>query len=109
MVMSHLTQRLFRFALVALLTTVLALNWAQPSPAQFSLPEGLRQSGELTPPPEVIRLGSIEVAPVHSPISGDDLFIVASPTIYDRSADGVGPGHWEYFRFGYLFWFPKPG
>jgi len=87
--MPNLTKCLFRFVLIAILTTVLALNWAQPSPAQFSLPEGLRESSGLTPPPEVTRLGSIEIATVHSPISGEDLFIVASPTVYDRSAEGV--------------------
>jgi small conductance mechanosensitive channel len=37
----------------------------------------------------VTRLGSIEVATVHSPISGEDLFSIASPTIEDRNAEGV--------------------
>jgi small conductance mechanosensitive channel len=36
-------------------------------------------------------LGGIEVAPVHSPISGEALFKVASPTVYDRNAEGGNP------------------
>jgi small conductance mechanosensitive channel len=87
--MFNIPPRLLGFAVTAILATVLALHWAQPSPAQFALPEGLMESSGLTPPPEVTRLGSIEVAPVHSPISGEELFNVASPTIYDRSAEGV--------------------
>lgn len=75
------------------LIVVLALGCvlaAHPSgQAQFSLPEGFSTPSSLNPPPEVTRLGSIEVAPVHSPITGEILFRVASPTIYDRSADGV--------------------
>lgn len=80
-------KRLIRFALVGYLSALLTIVFAGPSNAQFSLPEFGQPSG-LNVPPEVTRLGSIEVATVHSPISGEELFKIASPTIYDRSAGG---------------------
>jgi len=82
-------KRLIRFVLVGVFATILALCNAQVSSAQFSLPEGLGQSNGLNPPPEVTRLGSIEVATVHSPITGEELFRIASPTIYNRNAEGA--------------------
>ena len=87
--MHDLLKRLIRFALVGLLAAVLTMVCTQPSRAQFSLPEGFGQSNGLSPPPEVTRLGNIEVATVHSPISGEELFKIASPTIFDRNADGA--------------------
>ncbi len=87
--MPNSIKRLTRFALVGFLAALLTVVLAQPSTAQFSLPEGLGQSSGLNPPPEVTRLGSIEVATVHSPISGEELFEIASPTIYNRNAEGV--------------------
>ena len=86
--MPSLLKRLIRFTVLGFLAAVLAVVLAQPSTAQFSLPE-LGQSSSLNPPPSVTRLGSIEVATVHSPISGDELFKIASPTIYNRNAEGV--------------------
>jgi hypothetical protein len=86
--MSHSIKRLIRFALVGFLTVVLAVGFTQPGSAQFALPEFGQPSG-LNPPSEVTRLGSIEVATVHSPITGQELFSIASPTIYDRNADGA--------------------
>jgi len=81
-------QRLIRFALVGFLTALLTVVFIPPSTAQFSLPEFGQPSG-LNAPPEVTRLGSIEVATVYSPISGEELFKIASPTIYDRNAGGT--------------------
>lgn len=80
-------RRLISFALTCLLALGISLISAQSSQAQFSLPEGFGQSSGLNPPPEVTRFGSIEVAPVHSPISGEELFKVASPTVYDRNTE----------------------
>ncbi|CAK6688334.1 hypothetical protein IFHNHDMJ_00382 [Synechococcus sp. CBW1107] len=60
----------------------------QSSAAQLSLPDFGQTSGS-NPPAEVTRLGSIEVAPVRSPISGKELFVVASPTVVDRNAEGA--------------------
>lgn len=86
--MANSIKRLIRFALVGFLAALLTVTVTQPSTSQFSIPE-LGQSDGFNPPSEVIRLGSIEVATVHSPISGEELFRIASPTLYDRSAEGA--------------------
>lgn len=86
--MANSIKRLIRLALVGVLAALLTVVVAQPGTAQFSLPE-LERSNGFNPPPEVTRLGSIEVATVHSPISGEELFKIASPTIYDRNLEGV--------------------
>ncbi|WP_239112195.1 mechanosensitive ion channel family protein [Halomicronema sp. CCY15110] len=80
-----LHSRTRRLVVMALLTCGWVLLTATMSPAQFSLPEGVGGADGLSPPPAVTRLGSIEVAAVHSPITGDVLFEVAAPTVYDRS------------------------
>jgi small conductance mechanosensitive channel len=86
--MANSIKRLIHFALVGFLAALLTVTVTQPSTSQFSIPE-LGQSDGFNPPSEVIRLGSIEVATVHSPISGEELFRIASPTLYDRSAEGA--------------------
>jgi small conductance mechanosensitive channel len=86
--MANSIKRLIRFALVGFLAALLTVTVTQPSTSQFSIPE-LGQSDGFNPPSEVTRLGSIEVATVHSPISGEELFRIASPTLYDRSAEGA--------------------
>ena len=71
-----------------LLTIVLLAGMIQPSTAQLALPD-FGQAGGSNPPAEVTRLGSIEVAPVRSPFSGEELFVVASPTVADRNVEGA--------------------
>ncbi|MBE9140229.1 mechanosensitive ion channel family protein [Nodosilinea sp. LEGE 07088] len=78
-----------QLALAIILALGFGLATSPPSQAQFALPEGFSTSNGLNPPPDVTRIGGIEMAPVHSPVTGAVLFQVASPTIYDRGADGV--------------------
>lgn len=75
-----------RLFLSVLLAAVLLAGLSQPGAAQLALPD-FGQANRRNPPPEVTRLGSIEVAPVRSPITGEDLFVVASPTITDRNLE----------------------
>lgn len=85
-ILFRMPRRYLRLAALLVVTWGLVLMTSSSSYAQFALPESLGPSdGVNPPPPEVTRLGSIEVAPVHSPISGDALFEVASPTVYNRS------------------------
>lgn len=81
-------KRFPRLLLTALLAVVLLAGMIQPSTAQLSLPDFGQASGS-NPPAQVTRLGSIEVAPVRSPISGEELFVVASPTVVDRNVEGA--------------------
>lgn len=78
--------RLLRLAMLMGLSWVMVVMTTAVSVAQFSLPETLGQAENNAPPPEVTRLGSIEVASVYSPFSGEVLFEVAGPTVYNRSA-----------------------
>lgn len=84
-------RRFIRPMALGLLTWAMVLLLASSSLAQFSLPTDLGQPGSFNAPPEVTRLGSIEVAPVNSPITGEVLFRIASPTVYDRSAADAIP------------------
>ncbi|MEA5473623.1 mechanosensitive ion channel family protein [Synechococcus sp. CCY9201] len=74
--------------MASFLVVILLAGMIQSSAAQLSLPDFGQTSGS-NPPAEVTRLGSIEVAPVRSPISGKELFVVASPTVVDRNAEGA--------------------
>ncbi|MEO0406254.1 MAG: mechanosensitive ion channel family protein [Cyanobacteria bacterium P01_A01_bin.135] len=78
-----------RLALGFLIALCVALV-AQPTQAQFALPEGLGAEGPAAPPGEVDRYGNIEAIDVESPLSGFTLFTIASPTVYDRSPEGLG-------------------
>ena len=82
---SRCARRLLRLGLGVMLGCGLILLTGADGFAQFSLPTPLSPS-ETQTPSEVTRLGSIEVAPVQSPITGDVLFEVAGPTVYNRSA-----------------------
>lgn len=86
--MKMLRKRCARLFLASFLVVILLAGMIQSSAAQLSLPDFGQTSGS-NPPAEVTRLGSIEVAPVRSPISGKELFVVASPTVVDRNAEGA--------------------
>lgn len=88
---SRLALRCIRLAILMVLSWGLVMLASASSFAQFSLPETLGQTDSNTPPPEVTRLGSIEVAPVHSPFNGEVLFEVAGPTVYNRSTLEIIP------------------
>lgn len=62
------------------------------SVAQLPLPEAISQGGGSPSSSAVVRYGSIEVAPVNSPLDGKELFKLASPTVYDRSPDSLEEG-----------------
>ncbi|MGB3613336.1 MAG: hypothetical protein WBA10_06025, partial [Elainellaceae cyanobacterium] len=81
--------RALRLALGFLIALSIALV-AQPSQAQFSLPDGFGEEGSASPPTEVDRYGNIEAIAVESPLSARVLFTIASPTVYDRSPDAAG-------------------
>ncbi|MFH7242222.1 MAG: mechanosensitive ion channel family protein [Spirulina sp.] len=87
--MSTPLKRFFALALTFLLAMVLSLALGQPSQAQFSFPEGFGQKGVIGPPPEVTRYGNMEAISVQSPLSENNLFTIASPTVYDRSMDSL--------------------
>lgn len=82
------TRRFGRLLLTGILAGALLAGVIQPSAAQLSLPD-FGQTNQRNPPAEVTRLGSIEVAPVRSPISGEELFLVASPTVVNRGVEGA--------------------
>jgi len=82
-------KRLFTFALPFLLALGLSLAIAQPSQAQFALPEGFGGKGPVGPPQNVTRYGNVEAIAVESPLSAATLFTIASPTVYNRSPDAV--------------------
>ncbi|PSN76041.1 mechanosensitive ion channel family protein [filamentous cyanobacterium CCP4] len=83
-------KRLFTFALAFLLALGLSLVTAQPSQAQFALPDGFGGKGPVGPPKSVVRYGNVEAIAVESPLSATTLFTIASPTVYDRSPEVVG-------------------
>jgi small-conductance mechanosensitive channel len=80
-------QRWLSLMLAFCLGLGLLLVCSTPVMAQFPGLEGLGSVTSSGPPPGVQRYGSIEVAPVKSPINGDVLFTVASPTVYDRNSN----------------------
>jgi len=83
-------KRLLHFALALVLSLGIGLSTGQPSQAQFSLPEGFGQSDPVGPPSQVTRYGNLETIEVKSPLSAGKLFIIASPTVYDRSPSALG-------------------
>lgn len=87
--MSIPLKRFFTLALTFLLAMVLSLALGQPSQAQFSFPEGFGQKGVIGPPPEVTRYGNMEAISVQSPLSENNLFTIASPTVYNRAMDSL--------------------
>lgn len=68
-------------ALIAL-STGLGVN-SPPALGQFALPEAPVLATSALPP-QVERFGSIETAPVRSPLFMEDLFRVVAPTVYER-------------------------
>ena len=81
----YLFKRILRPVLLFVFAIALSLATAQPGAAQFALPSG--GSGVIGPPLEVVRYGNMETIAVKSPLSNRKLFTIASPTVYDRSAD----------------------
>ena len=87
--MPILWKRLLPQALAFALALGLSLAIAQPSQAQFALPEGFGGKGPVGPPQNVTRYGNVEAIAVESPLSAATLFTIASPTVYNRSPDAV--------------------
>ncbi|WP_017298864.1 mechanosensitive ion channel family protein [Nodosilinea nodulosa] len=83
-------KRWFALGLALLLACGITLALAQPSPAQFSLPDGFGQRDGSALPKDVVRFGDLEAAPVRSPLDNSTLFTIASPTVYDRSKAAAG-------------------
>jgi len=85
----YLFRRVLRSLLLFVFAIALSLATAQPGAAQFALPSG-GSGGVIGPPLEVVRYGNMETIAVKSPLSKRKLFTIASPTVYDRSADALG-------------------
>jgi len=85
----YLFKRILRPVLLFVFAIALSLATAQPGAAQFALPSG-GSGGVIGPPLEVVRYGNMETIAVKSPLSKRKLFTIASPTVYDRSADALG-------------------
>jgi small conductance mechanosensitive channel len=85
----YLFRRVLRPVLLFVFAIALSLATTQPGAAQFALPSGGGSGGITGPPLEVVRYGNIETISVKSPLSDRNLFTIASPTVYDRSADAL--------------------
>ena len=85
-------KRYLRLGVLFVLTLGLVMTCSLQSVAQFPLPIMSGKGEDSKPPDEVIRYGNIEVAPVNSPLYGKELFLLASPTVYDRSIDASDVG-----------------
>lgn len=85
-------KRYLRLGVLFVLALGLVMTCSLQSAAQFPLPEVIGQGRDSNPPDEVTRYGSIEVAPVNSPLYGKELFLLASPTVYDRSLNASTVG-----------------
>jgi len=83
----YLLKRVLRPLLLFGFAIALSIATAQPSAAQFALPQG---PGTITaPPPQVSRFGSMETISVQSPLSDRKLFTIASPTVHDRNPAAI--------------------
>lgn len=80
----YLFRRVLRSLLLFVFAIALSIATAQPGAAQFALPSG-GSGGVIGPPLDVVRYGNLETIAVESPLSGRNLFTIASPTVYDRS------------------------
>ena len=81
---SHLGRRT-RWLFVSLFTCLIAIGWGTISHAQIPLLGDSDSVETGLPPADVIRYGALEVTWVQSPVSGEDLFQIAAPTVADRS------------------------
>lgn len=86
-----LGQRCLYFSSLLLLTLSLILAVSHIGYAQFPLPEGFDQSKQVERPRTVNHYGNFETASVTSPLHGQTLLTIASPTVEDRSADASEP------------------
>ncbi len=86
-------QRFLTLALAFWASIALVVFVVPPSYGQFALPDGIGAGDGFRPPEGVTRYGNIESAAVRSPIDGEILFEIASPTVYDRSAGSSDVGY----------------
>lgn len=96
-IMALALPRLCKYSLTFILTFVLTLmmvvginSTTRPALAQFSFPEDFGKIENIKPPSAVTRYGNLETIKVSSPLSSRTLFVIASPTIYDRTPEVVG-------------------
>lgn len=82
-------KRPLSLAIAFVLALGISLAFEHPSQAQFALPEGFGQDGPVNAPEDVTRYGNIETIEVESPLSINNLFTIASPTVYDRSPEAL--------------------
>ncbi|WP_292857077.1 mechanosensitive ion channel family protein [Nostoc sp. LPT] len=73
------------FVLVSVMTIAMVLGWSAIAHSQLpSLPTAASNDPH-KPPSGVTRLGMYEIASVHSPLDGDLLFEIVSPTVFNRA------------------------
>ena len=82
-------QTTLRFTLICVFTVSVVLGWTFTGwvpPAQSQLPSLPTASSKdpTQPPQEVTRSGELEIASVKSPLDNQELFEIASPTIWNR-------------------------
>jgi small-conductance mechanosensitive channel len=85
----YLFKQVLRPVILFVFAIALSIATAQPSAAQFALPQGDGPGSITAPPPEVARFGSMETISVQSPLSDRDLFTIASPTVHDRTPAAI--------------------
>ncbi|UBF24852.1 mechanosensitive ion channel family protein [Kovacikia minuta CCNUW1] len=94
MVSFQRVQRLtIQFGVISLITIVLVLGWGAIAQSQLpALPSGAANNA-FNPPADVSRHGEYETAAIKSPLDGQKLFEVTSPTILNRDKipDGLLP------------------
>jgi small-conductance mechanosensitive channel len=83
------SHRVLRSVILFVITIAISIATAQPSTAQFALPQGGGSGSITAPPTEVTRFGSMETISVESPLSNRNLFTIASPTVHDRNPSAL--------------------
>jgi small-conductance mechanosensitive channel len=81
--------RVLRSVILFVMAIALSIATAQPGAAQFAFPSAGGAGSIVGPPLEVVRYGNMETIAVKSPLSNRNLFTIASPTVYNRSADAL--------------------
>ncbi|NEP18867.1 MAG: mechanosensitive ion channel family protein [Leptolyngbya sp. SIO4C1] len=84
------TRRLIRLLLLGFLASLAVMGWSSQAYGQLPSLGGSVAAETRLPPSGVSRYGALEVAWVKSPLGGENLFQIASPTVIDRSSlDGA--------------------
>jgi small conductance mechanosensitive channel len=75
--------QVFKFIIIWVITLLTVVSGTMPVLSQFSLPQTETATNQI--PPGVSHFGNIEVTSVRSPYLREELFEIASPTVWDRT------------------------